>query len=326
MAETEGDTLLKVRDLCVCIEDARGQVAAVNGVDLDLAAGDSLGIVGESGAGKSQLALALMGLSAPGTRLSGSIRFDGQELVGMAARQRRRLNGPHMAMVFQDPMRALNPYLRIGTQLTEGMRHHGVARGGAARAEAFRLLDRVRIAQAARRLQQYPHELSGGMRQRVVLAMALACRPRLLIADEATTALDVTVQASILALLDDIRAEQDLALIMVSHDLGVIAQSCRTTAVLYAGRAVEVGPTATLLTRPQHPYTQGLLRARPRVEGARDTALPAIPGMPPDPRALPEGCAFAPRCARADTACSQQPALCRLSDLRVACHHPGPMT
>ncbi|WP_420427561.1 ABC transporter ATP-binding protein [Algiphilus sp.] len=323
MTETQAEPLLKVRDLGVRIMDARGSVAAVNGVDLDLAAGDSLGIVGESGAGKSQLALALMGLSAPGARLSGSIRFDGQELVGMRALQRRRLNGPQMAMVFQDPMRALNPFLRIGTQLTEGMRYHGIARGSAAQAEARRLLDRVRIAQPARRLQQYPHELSGGMRQRVVLAMALACRPRLLIADEATTALDVTVQASILALLNDIRAEQNLALIMVSHDLGVIAQSCRTTAVLYAGRIVESAPTEALLMHPQHPYAQGLLRARPQLEGPRGEALPAIPGTPPDPRALPAGCAFAPRCPRADAICSERPLPTAVANAHVACHHPG---
>ncbi|MHA7834369.1 MAG: ABC transporter ATP-binding protein [Algiphilus sp.] len=323
MAESAADPLLRVRDLGVCIRDARGSVAAVNGVDLDLVAGDSLGIVGESGAGKSQLALALMGLSAPGAQLSGSIRFDGQELVGMHARQRRRLNGPQIAMVFQDPMRALNPYLRIGTQLTEGMRHHGIARGSAAQAEARRLLDRVRIAQAAHRLQQYPHELSGGMRQRVVLAMALACRPRLLIADEATTALDVTVQASILALLDEIRAEQALALIMVSHDLGVIAQSCHTTAVMYAGRVVETARTEALLMQPQHPYTQGLLRARPQLDGPRGETLPAIPGGPPDPRALPEGCAFAPRCPRADAHCVQRPIPRPQAQARVACHHPG---
>lgn len=321
MGETGAAPLLQAQDLRVRIHDARGVVEAVNGVDLRVAAGDSLGIVGESGAGKSQLALALMGLNPPAAHVAGSLRFDGEELVGMSPRQRRRINGPQIAMIFQDPMRALNPYLRIGTQLAEGMRYHGIARGRSASAEALRLLDRVRIPQAARRLLQYPHELSGGMRQRVVIAMALACQPRLLIADEATTALDVTVQASILALLEEIRVEQGVALIMVSHDLGVIAQSCVSCAVLYAGRVVESGPTAALLTAPRHPYTAGLLHARPSLDRPLDADLPAIPGAPPDPRALPAGCAFAPRCPLADARCRERPHLAWQSGRTVACHH-----
>ena len=314
--------LLAIRDLCVRIHDARGTVHALNGVDLDLAAGDSLGVVGESGAGKSQLALAIMGLSAPGTEVTGSIALDGAELIGMAPRAHRRLRGRVAAMVFQDPMRALNPYMTVGAQLAEGMRAHGLHRGRAARAESRRLLELVRIPQAERRLRQYPHELSGGMRQRVMIAMALSCRPGLLIADEATTALDVTVQAGILALLDELRREQSVALLMISHDLGVIAQSCAHTAVLYAGRVVEAGPTPALLAAPRHPYTDGLLRARPSLDVTADRALPAIPGAPPDPRALPEGCAFAPRCAHADAQCGQRPALRELGGTRAACHHP----
>jgi len=322
MADPGAAPLLEASGLTVRIRDARGVVEAVNEVDLTLAAGESLGIVGESGAGKSQLALALMGLNGPGAAVTGSLRLDGQELIGMPARKRRRLNGPQIAMIFQDPMRALNPYLRIGTQLVEGMRYHGITRGRSASAEARRLMDRVRIPQPDRRLRQYPHELSGGMRQRVVIAMALACRPRVLIADEATTALDVTVQASILSLLEAIRAEQGVALIMVSHDLGVIAQSCSSCSVMYAGRVVEAGATAALLAAPRHPYTEGLLRARPSLDSPLDADLPAIPGVPPDPRALPAGCAFAPRCPHADETCNKRPALQWGAGRAVACHYP----
>lgn len=314
--------LLDVRDLRVTLGRRDAPVRALDGVGFRLAAGDSLGIVGESGAGKSQLALALMGLSERHARVEGQIRVAGQELLSLSPEARRKLRGPVMAMIFQDPMRALNPYLRVGTQLTEAMAAHGVANGRAARAEALRLLERVRIPQAAERLRQYPHELSGGMRQRVMIAMALSCRPQLLIADEATTALDVTVQASILALLETLRREEGLALLMISHDLGVIAQSCAHTLVLYAGRVAETGPTQALIAQPRHPYTDGLLRARPTLEARDDEALPAIPGAPPDPRALPAGCAFAPRCQRADEACQRQPPLQALGATTAACHHP----
>jgi oligopeptide/dipeptide ABC transporter ATP-binding protein len=314
--------LLSVEGLRVTLGSRDAPVRALDGVDLELAAGDSLGIVGESGAGKSQLALALMGLSDRHARVEGQIRVAGQELLSLSPEARRKLRGPVMAMIFQDPMRALNPYLRVGTQLTEAMAAHGIARGKAARNEALRLLERVRIPQPAERLRQYPHELSGGMRQRVMIAMALSCRPQLLIADEATTALDVTVQAGILALLDELRREQDLALLMISHDLGVIAQSCAHTMVLYAGRVAETGPTQALIAQPRHPYTDGLLRARPTLEARADDALPAIPGAPPDPRQLPQGCAFAPRCPRADASCRRQPALETMGATAVACHHP----
>ncbi|WP_198021871.1 ABC transporter ATP-binding protein [Algiphilus aromaticivorans] len=314
--------LLAVRDLRVTLGSRAEPVYALDGVDLQLAAGDSLGIVGESGAGKSQLALALMGLSERHARVEGQIRVAGHDLLAMPVAQRRHLRGPVMAMIFQDPMRALNPYLRVGTQLTEAMAAHGIARGKAARAEALRLLERVRIPQAAERLRQYPHELSGGMRQRVMIAMALSCKPQLLIADEATTALDVTVQAGILALLEELRREDGLALLMISHDLGVIAQSCAHTLVLYAGRVAETGPTQALIAHPHHPYSDGLLRARPSLEARAEAALPAIPGVPPDPRQLTEGCAFAPRCPRADASCRRQPPLTAMGATAAACHHP----
>ena len=319
-------SLLVVEDLVIRYPRAGGAVQAVNGLGFALAAGETLGIVGESGSGKSQTALALLGLLPATAEVSGSIRFEGRELLALSPAGWQATRGASIGMVFQDPMSSLNPYLRIGTQLAEVlMRHRGCSEAEAL-AESAGMLDRVGIEQPQRRLRQYPHELSGGMRQRVCIAMALLARPRLLIADEPTTALDVTVQAQVLALLRELQDELGLALILITHDLGVVAESCDRALVLYAGRAVEMAATAPLLSEPRHPYTQGLLASRPSLHGPRPARLPAIPGQPPNPRRLPPGCAFAPRCVSATPVCTQHPPLLRAdASGRVrACHLDAP--
>jgi len=318
------EPLLEVRDLAVRIPNRAGEVQAVGGLGFTLAAGQTLGLVGESGSGKSQTALALLGLQAPGARLSGSVRFEGRELLGLPEREWNRLRGDRIALVFQDPMSSLNPHLRIGTQLAEVLVRHRGRSQAEALAESARMLDAVRIAGAAARLRQYPHEFSGGMRQRVMIAMALLCRPALLIADEPTTALDVTVQAEILVLLRELRDAFGLALLLISHDLDVVAEVCERVLVLYAGRVVESGPAAPLLAAPRHPYSAGLLAARPRLDQPAGRPLQAIPGQPPDLARLPPGCAFAPRCAAAGSACAEQPQLRALEEpeRHCACHYP----
>ncbi|MBV8063018.1 MAG: ATP-binding cassette domain-containing protein [Nevskia sp.] len=317
--------LLAVDDLRVSFPQGRlGEAQAVGGIGFELQAGRTLGIVGESGSGKSQAALALLGLQAPQARVAGSIRFEGRELLGLAEREWNRIRGARIGLVFQDPMTSLNPHLRIGTQLAEVLvQHRGVSQR-AALAECARMLDAVRIAGAAARLRQYPHEFSGGMRQRVLIAMALLCRPALLVADEPTTALDVTVQAEILALLGELQAGFGLALLLISHDLDVVAQVCEEVLVMYAGRVVESGPALRLLAAPRHPYSAGLLAARPRLDTPPGEPLRPVPGQPPDPARLPPGCAFAPRCARAAPACSSRPELRPLDEPghRCACHYP----
>ncbi|MGQ0701329.1 MAG: ABC transporter ATP-binding protein [Panacagrimonas sp.] len=295
--------LLEVRDLSVRFATQEGVVMAVDGLSFDLAAGGTLGIVGESGAGKSQTALAVLGLLARNAKVSGSIRFENQELLGRSEAQWSSIRGNRIAMVFQDSMTSLNPYLRVETQIGETLeRHRGLSRS-AARAESLRLLQAVRIPDAAQRLRSYPHELSGGQRQRVMIAMALACRPAVLLADEPTTALDVTVQAQILRLFDELRREFGVAMILITHDLGVVAEVCERTLVMYAGRIVESGATVDLLGAPAHPYTRALLEARPRLDTPVGKRLLALPGQPPDLTRLPPGCAFAPRCPIVETAC-----------------------
>jgi len=298
--------LLAVRELSVRIERPQGALYPCEGVSLTLEAGETIGLVGESGCGKSVTALALLGLlPRPGGRYAGgSIRLEGRELVGASEDELARLRGRRIAAVFQDPGTSLNPYLTLGEQLAEGPVHHlGITkREATARAEA--LLTRVGIPDARMRLRAHPHQLSGGQRQRVMIAMALACEPALLVADEPTTALDVTLQAQILALLRDLRRERGLGVLLVSHDLGVIAELCDRVLVLYAGRIVEQGPTAAVLERPAHPYTAALLRALPRLDGPRADRLAALPGLPPalDVPA-PDACRFAPRCALVREAC-----------------------
>lgn len=299
-------SLLVIDDLRISHATPDGEVVAVDGLSLQLRAGETLGIAGESGCGKSQTALAIMGLLARSARVSGSIRFQGQELIGASPAVLRGIRGAGIAMVFQDPMTALNPHLRIGTQMAEVLVQHQGLTQGAALAQCAQMLDAVRLPGAAARLRQYPHELSGGQRQRVMIAMSLLCRPLLLIADEPTTALDVTVQAQILDLLAQLQREFSLAVILISHDLGVIAERCRRALVMYAGQPVETGMASVLLTRPAHPYTQALLRARPRLDAPVGEALPTIAGAPPRTSRPSPGCPFRPRCPLVLPVCAER--------------------
>ena len=307
---TDDRPLLEVRNLALEYRTPDGVVCAVRGVDLTIRPREFIGIVGESGSGKSQLLLALLGLTAPGAVVSGSIRHGGEELVGASAAALNRIRGNRISMVFQDPMTALNPYLTVATQITEVLRlHRGLGRR-VALARAAELLDAVQITEARRRLQQYPHELSGGMRQRVMIAMALACEPEILLADEPTTALDVTVQAQILELLRDLRQRTGTAVVLVTHDLGIVAELADRIAVMYAGRFVEEAPVDTLFAASRHPYTEALKRSIPRIDITLPERMASIPGNPPNPAQLPPGCAFAPRCAfRLDRCEAQAPPL-----------------
>ncbi len=318
------EPLLQVHDLEVWFGSGADAARAVGGLGFELAAGQTLGIVGESGSGKSQTALALLGLQAPQARVRGSVRFDGAELLGLGERELNRVRGRRIGLVFQDPITSLNPYLSIGTQMAEVLTWHlGLSRA-AALAECARMLDAVRIADAAGRLRQYPHEFSGGMRQRVLIASALLCRPALLIADEPTTALDVTVQAEILDLLRQLQQDLGLALLLISHDLDVVAALCRRVLVMYAGRVVESGPAAQLLAAPRHPYSAGLLASRPRLDTPPGVPLRPIAGQPPDPARLPSGCAFHPRCPLALAACAAEvpPLRALTADRACACRSP----
>jgi peptide/nickel transport system ATP-binding protein len=295
--------LLEVSGLRIDLPTRRGRVQAVRGLDFALARGETLGLIGESGCGKSLTALALMGLLPEGAQASGSIRWGGQELLGQPDAQLCRLRGNRIAMVFQEPMTALNPVHPIGRQVAEPLRiHEGLSRA-AALERALALLERVGIPHAAQRLDAYPHQFSGGQRQRITIAMALACGPDLLIADEPTTALDVTLQRQILDLITALVAERGMALILVSHDLGVIAQTVQRTLVMYGGTVVESGPTRTVFGAQAHPYTRGLFAARPRLGAARGTRLPTIAGTVPELADLPAGCPFAGRCALTIDAC-----------------------
>ena len=304
--------LLQVEDLRVVFRTEAGSGAAVDGVSFDVDAGETVALVGESGCGKSVTALSILRLlPSPPARLDGgSIRFDGRDLTTMPLPELRRLRGGDIAMVFQEPMTALNPVLTIGAQLTEAIRLHRPVGRAAARSQALELLDLVRIPDAARHLEAYPHRLSGGMRQRVVIAMALACDPRLLIADEPTTALDVTIQAGILDLLRSVQARTGMALLLITHNLGVVADMADRVVVMYAGRVAEQGPARDVLRAPRHPYTRGLLAATPRVPhraGEGRAPLQEIAGMVPALTAMPPGCAFAPRCHMAEPACAATP-------------------
>ena len=315
--------LLEVRDLRVSFETPDGTVNAVNGVDLSVEAGRSLAVVGESGSGKSQIMLAAMGLLARNGTAAGSVKFDGTELLGLDEAAFNRIRASEIAMVFQDPMTALNPYMRISDQMTEVLTLHRGMGGREALDEAVRLLAAMEVPEARARIRMYPHEFSGGMRQRVLIAMALLCRPRLLIADEPTTALDVTVQSQIVRLLADLRSELDTAIVLVTHDVGVVAGSSDEMAVLYGGRVMESGPVESVFAAPFHPYTRGLLDAVPRID-RDDERLPAIPGDPLSANRLPAGCPFAPRCPRAVARChDERPEIAPLAPGRLAaCHLP----
>ncbi|WP_460800096.1 ABC transporter ATP-binding protein [Nocardioides pacificus] len=320
--------LLEVDDLHTVFRTPRGEMHAVDGVSLSLAPGETLGIVGESGSGKSVLGRTIMGLISNGdtTRVTGTVRIGGRDVHALKSAQRRSLWGTEVAMVFQDPMTSLNPVKKIGLHLTESLRLHlGLSRG-AAKERAVELLRLVGIPEPARRAGQYPHELSGGMRQRVVIAMALACDPKLLIADEPTTALDVTVQKQILDLLQTLGEELDMATILVSHDLGTVAGRTDRVAVMYAGRIAECSDTDSVFGAPRHPYSQALIESIPRIGSRPHTLLPTIEGSPPDLTAPPVGCRFAARCRYAVDRCHvESPELAprgAREDSLAACHFP----
>ncbi len=298
-------TLLSVSNLRVVFGSRPYELSAVDGVGFELAEGEVLGIVGESGSGKSVTALSIMGLlpKPPARVVAGSIKFQGEELLALGEREMQRVRGPGIGMVFQEPMTSLNPVFPIGDQLMETVRVHERVGKAAQRERAVAMLAKVGIAEPERRLRDYPHQLSGGMRQRVMIAMALACNPKLLIADEPTTALDVTIQQQILELLLDLREELGMAIVIITHNMGVVAEMADRVIVMYAGRIVERAPVAELFERPAHPYTRGLLESIPTLEDERDR-LRTIPGTLPNPAALPPGCRFEPRCQWRIAACA----------------------
>jgi len=295
--------LLDVVDLRTHFRTREGVVRAVDGVSFSLEAGKTLGIVGESGCGKSVTALSIIGLipRPPAEIVGGQVLFEGRELTRLSEKRLEDVRGKEIAMIFQDPMTSLNPTLTIGTQITETIRRHFDVKKEQARRRAVELLEEVQIPKAAARLDDYPHRYSGGMRQRVMIAIALSCNPKLLIADEPTTALDVTVQAQILDLLEDLRDQHEMAMILITHDMGVVAEAADDIVVMYAGQIVEEASTLDLFDRPEHPYTEALLGALPQLEGAgvREGRLTAIPGRPPDLINPPEACRFGPRCPHA---------------------------
>jgi len=315
---------LCIENLQVTYALAGGPVEAVRDVSLTVASRECLGIVGESGSGKTQVFMAAMGLLAKNAQASGSVRFDGREILGLAPKALNRIRGSELTMIFQDPMSSLTPHLRIGVQLAEVLvTHRGFSWRDAMRAARF-ILERVRVPEPQRRLRQYPHELSGGMRQRVMIGMSLLCEPKLLIADEPTSALDVTVQAQIMEVLRAVRLEAAMGMVLISHDLGVVAGLADRILVMYAGRVVEASPAGDLLQRPHHPYTALLLQCVPNLRTARLERMPCLPGQALGAGVRERGCAFAPRCPRATEQCrSEQPPLRSLhQSAQVACHHP----
>jgi oligopeptide transport system ATP-binding protein len=319
--------VLEVEDLRVRFWTRRGIVHGVNGISFEVAPGETLGLVGESGCGKSVTALAVMGILPRAARVaSGSVRLEGRELLGLPDRDMRSVRGKEIAMIFQDPMTSLNPVLTVGRQLRESIETHLDLDRGEVTSRAVELLDQVGIPSAKARLRDYPHQFSGGMRQRVMIAMALACEPKLLIADEPTTALDVTIQAQILDLLRALVAERDTALVMITHDLGVVAGICERVHVMYAGTLVETGAAEQIFATPRHPYTLGLLQSVPRLDMGREQKLHPIAGAPRNMLSEPASCPFAPRCRFEVPQSSQELPLLRELEPghRVACFNPVP--
>jgi oligopeptide/dipeptide ABC transporter ATP-binding protein len=329
-AESRVDALerpvLHIRGLRVGFDTPSGVLGAVAGVDIELRAGETLGLVGESGSGKSVTALSVLGLlPRPAARVeAGEVWFEGADLLKLGDDALRRVRGNRIAMIFQEPMTSLNPVFTVGDQIEEVLRFHTSMPRAARRARVLELLELVGIPSPAERARSYPHVLSGGMRQRVMIAMALACNPAVLIADEPTTALDVTIQAQILELLDSLQERLGMAVLLITHDLGVVAETAERVVVLYAGRVVESGPVGELFRAPRHPYTEGLLRSIPGI-GAQPHRAPlhAIPGSVPDLVHRPAGCAFRERCGRASERCAErEPELIRFGERALACHHP----
>ncbi len=301
------ELLLSVNDLTVSFKTKKGMAAAVRGVSFDLAPGESMAIVGESGSGKSVSSLALLGLLPKSAEISGSAMFQGEQLIGMPEKQLQGLRGRKIAMIFQDPMTAFNPLFTIGDQIGEAMEVHGLASGKEALSRSADLLEMVGVPEPGRRVHQYPHEFSGGMRQRAMIAMAIANKPDLLIADEPTTALDVTIQAQVMEVLADIRGETGAAMILITHDLGLVAGSAERVQVMYGGRVFERGTIRSLFYDPRNPYTQGLLSSMPRVDNNAERLVP-IQGTPPSLLNMPSGCAFGPRCSHRGPECGERPA------------------
>lgn len=325
------DSLLQIRNLQTFFLTSHGVIKAVDGVDLDIGSGETLGLAGESGSGKSVLARSILQLiQPPGQIVGGEIFFKGEDLLRKTDREMRRIRGGSIAMAFQDPLTTLNPVVRVGPQITEVVRLHGLRRDDAitiqkpdrrtARGKALNMMEAVRIPEPLRRYAQYPHQFSGGMRQRAVLATALACNPSLLIADEPTTALDVTVQAGILELLQELRHQHGTSILLITHDLGVIDHFCDRVAIMYAGRLVEGGLTRDVLSDPKHPYTEGLLACLPHVR--TESTIQSIPGEVPDMLHVPEGCAFHPRCPRVMPVCPEtEPPVLQVGEERwIRCH------
>ena len=321
-AKVEAEALLSVRDLRVTFGSARGALTAVDGVDLDVRPGEVLGIAGESGSGKSVTLRAILGLVRQPGQVSGQVFWRGRDLRTLPEGQLRKVRGGEIGIIFQEPMTALNPVLTVGMQILENLKEHTHLDGAARKKRAIELLDHVGIPAAQSRLDDYPHQFSGGMRQRAMIAIALASNPKLLLADEPTTALDVTIQDQILKLILRLRSEMNLSVVLVTHDLGVIAQTCDRLAVMYAGRVVETGPVTALFREPRHAYTLGLLNSVPRADLARQP-LSSISGQPPLLFQLPPGCAFAPRCRFMTQACTEaKPPLVEIApDHRSACIH-----
>jgi len=327
---TEPDQpVLSIQDLRVSFHSSSGRIHALNGVSFDLKHNEVLALLGESGSGKSVTAAAVMGLidQPPGSIDSGRILLNGRDLLRIAPGERRQLCGEEVALIFQDALAALNPVFPVGWQIAEVFRVHGRLSRSDAQREAVRLLSAVGIPAAEQRAKEFPHQFSGGMRQRVMIAMAMALKPRIVIADEPTTALDVTVQAQIIETLKALRVETAASFILITHDLGVVAEMADRVVVMYGGRVVEVADVYTLFSDPQHPYTRGLLAAQPRLDSEGSELVP-IPGSPPSPAALPSGCAFRPRCPLAQELCAASvPPLARTANTSLsACHFPGTPT
>ncbi|MFZ1425670.1 MAG: oligopeptide/dipeptide ABC transporter ATP-binding protein [Geminicoccaceae bacterium] len=317
--------VLEVQNLTTRFATPDGEVLAADAIGFTIDEGESLGVVGESGSGKTQIFLAVMGLLAKNGRSLGSVRYRGREILNLPAAQLNAIRGARIGMIFQDPMTSLNPFLKISRQMTEVLREHKGLSEAESRKRGIAMLDLVGIPEAARRFDMYPHEFSGGMRQRVMIAMTLLCEPDLLIADEPTTALDVTVQAQILELLGRLKRELGMAIALITHDLGVVAGLCERVMVMYAGRTVEMAPASQLFRSAQHPYTLGLLLSMPRLDAAVGTELATIPGQPPNLQALPAGCVFADRCPYVFDRCrTERPLLatCGPGHLK-ACHLEG---
>ncbi len=325
---TAAAPLLKVTDLSVEFDTDQGVIRAVDETSFTISQGETIGLVGESGCGKTVTGLALLGLipMPPGRIAGGSIEFMGRDLAKMQDAEFRGLRGRDIAMIFQEPMTALNPVFRIGSQMRDILQRHQNLTRRQAHAAAIEMLDKVGIPAPAERISDYPHQLSGGMRQRVMIAMALSCGPKLLVADEPTTALDVTTQAQVMELIVELQQEFGMAMLLITHDLGVVAQSCRRAIVMYCGSIVETAPVERLFSHPQHPYTEGLLASIPRIGPKRTSRLPVIPGLVPDLLHLPPGCRFADRCGKVHERCRESRPKLGLKDSdqsAVACYAPN---